>query len=140
MLFPDIDHSLLHTLSNPISDQDVHDALFKIGRLKAPGVDGFPALFYQQHWSLCSADIISTVKKAFQTGTIPPGLNHTLITLVPKVEDPKHMHLFRPISLCCTVYKIISKIIVGKIRPLLGKWTSPNQVSFVSGRHILTTS
>ena len=46
------------------------------------------------------------------------------------------MHLFRPISLCCTIYKVITKVIVARIRPFLQQWISPNQVSFVPGRHI----
>ncbi|XP_024199454.1 uncharacterized protein LOC112202681 [Rosa chinensis] len=45
-LFPDIDTNNFQRMNRPISDQDVHDALFRIGRLKAPAVDGFPALFY----------------------------------------------------------------------------------------------
>ncbi|XP_004292397.1 PREDICTED: uncharacterized protein LOC101292185 [Fragaria vesca subsp. vesca] len=73
---------------------------------------------------------------AFPSGSVPPSLNHTSIILVPKVPFPQDMQFFRPISLCCTVYKIISKIIVDRVRPLLRKWISPNQVSFVPGRHI----
>lgn len=78
------------------------------------------------------------VSLAFQSGKIPDGLNHTLITLVPKCNSPQYMHLFRPISLCSTLYKVISKIIVARLalRPLLCKLISPNQVSFVPGRHI----
>lgn len=46
------------------------------------------------------------------------------------------MPLFRPISMCSTIYKVISKVIVAWLRPLLGKLVSPNQVSFIPGRHI----
>ncbi|KAL6208769.1 hypothetical protein ACLB2K_019714 [Fragaria x ananassa] len=135
-LFPEILASDMERMNRPISENDIHSALFRIGKLKAPGVDGFPALFFQQHWNLCAAEITSTVTQAFSSGVIPSNLNHTLITLVPKIPSPQHMQFFRPISLCCTVYKVISKIIVDRIRPLLRKWISPNQVSFVPGRHI----
>ncbi|KAL6134809.1 hypothetical protein ACLB2K_067037 [Fragaria x ananassa] len=135
-LFPDTSASEIADMSRLVSESDAHDALFRIGQLKAPGVDGFPALFFQNHWDLCAPEIMDVVKQAFSSGIIPAGLNHTLITLVPKISAPKHMHLFRPISLCCTVYKIISKIIVDRIRPMLKKLISPNQVSFVPGRKI----
>ncbi|KAL6202861.1 hypothetical protein ACLB2K_026565 [Fragaria x ananassa] len=135
-LFPVTSASEIADMSRLVSELDAHDALFRIGQLKAPGVDGFPALFFQNHWDLCAPEIVDVVKQAFSSGIIPAGLNHTLITLVPKISAPKHMHLFRPISLCCTVYKIISKIIVDRIRPMLKKWISPNQVSFVPGRQI----
>lgn len=76
------------------------------------------------------------VTSAFSFGFIPKDLNHTIITLVPKIQSPKYMYFLRPISLCCTLYKVISKVIVSRIRPYLKQWISPNQVSFVPGRHI----
>ena len=41
---------------------------------------------------------------------------------------------YRPISLCNTVYKVLTKIIVAKLRPYLGKLISPLQTTFVLGR------
>lgn len=119
-----------------MSPQEIKQALFAIGGLKAPGSDGFPALFYLSHWNICSKAIIRLITDAFSSGVIPKGWNHTLLTLVPKTQSPKDMNLFRPISLCCTLYKVISKVIVSRIRPFLKKWISPDQVSFVPGRHI----
>ncbi|KAK3198861.1 hypothetical protein Dsin_022276 [Dipteronia sinensis] len=43
------------------------------------------------------------------------------------------MTQLRPISLCNTVYKVISKIIVRRLRNLLPKLISPIQVAFVPG-------
>ncbi|KAL5783154.1 hypothetical protein ACOSP7_008183 [Xanthoceras sorbifolium] len=42
----------------------------------------------------------------------------------------------RPISLCNTTYKIISKIIVARLRQHLPKFISPNQVAFEPKRQI----
>lgn len=41
---------------------------------------------------------------------------------------------YRLISLCNTVHKIITKIIVARIRPYLEKLISPLQAAFVPGR------
>ena len=41
---------------------------------------------------------------------------------------------YRPISLCNTVYKVITKIIVARLRPFLEKLISPLQAAFVPGR------
>ncbi|XP_050386286.1 uncharacterized protein LOC126802674 [Argentina anserina] len=107
---------------------DVKDALFSIGPLKASGYDGFPTSFYQHHWQLYSRDIYSIACNAFTSGCIPSGLNHTIISLIPKVDGPQHMVNFKPISLCSTIYKVISKHIVAKLRPLMMKLISSNQV------------
>jgi hypothetical protein len=37
-------------LCKDFTDDEIGDALFQIGPLKAPGVDGFPAQFYQRNW------------------------------------------------------------------------------------------
>lgn len=135
-LFPSLDDHDNLWLKRGVSDTEIQSALFSIGGLKSPGADGFPAIFYQKHWNLCSNEIIGLVKCAFSSGIIPSGLNHTLITLVPKTLSPQNMALFRPISLCNTLYKVISKVLVARIRPFLRKLISPNQASFVPGRHI----
>ena len=42
----------------------------------------------------------------------------------------------RPISLSTTIYKIISKVPVNRMKHLLNKLIGPNKVSFVPGRSI----
>jgi len=44
---------------------------------------------------------------------------------------------FRPISLCGASYKLISKLIVNRIKLVLDQHTSPSQSSFVSGHSIM---
>lgn len=61
-------------------------------------------------------------------------LNQTYIALIPKIKGPKTIGNFRPISLCNTMYKIITKIIVAGIRPYLDKLVSPFQMAFIPGK------
>ena len=41
---------------------------------------------------------------------------------------------YKPINLCNIVYKIVTKVIVARLRPYLDKLISPLQVAFVPGR------
>ena len=74
------------------------------------------------------------VKGIFSSSMIPDYLNHTLITLIPKCKNPESFNHYRPITLCNTVYKVVSKIVFGRLRPLLLGLVSPYQTAFVSGR------
>ncbi|CAL8174658.1 unnamed protein product [Prunus armeniaca] len=135
-LFPSLEGDELEGLSCPVSIEEIKNSVFAIGRFKTPGPDGFPALFYQDYWGVCSDDIISFVQDCFNTASLPDHLNETLISLVPKVERPMCMNQLRPISLCNTLYKVVSKILVARLRPCMTKLVSPSQVSFVPGRQI----
>ncbi|KAL9686900.1 hypothetical protein QQ045_031293 [Rhodiola kirilowii] len=60
----------------------------KLGPTKAPGLDGFSAIFFQKSWDLVKRDVTDFALKFLNEGTIDPGVNETLmglITLVLKV-------------------------------------------------------
>lgn len=123
-------------LCAPFTDKEISDALFQIGPLKAPGPDGFPARFFQWHWGILKDEVIVAVRQFFETGIMPEGVNSTPIVLIPKVANPTRLTEFRPISLCNVVYKVISKCLVNRLRPLLDDIVAPEQSAFVPGRLI----
>lgn len=62
-------------------------------------------------------------------------VNHILIALIPKVKKLMQVIDYRPISLY-TVYKIICKTIVNRLKAILSSIISPKQSAFVPGRQI----
>ncbi|KAL0289214.1 UNVERIFIED_CONTAM: hypothetical protein Sradi_7078700 [Sesamum radiatum] len=72
----------------------------------------------------------------FRTGRLLRQVNATLITLIPKVSNPTVVGEFRPISCCNVLYKVITKILVQRMRGILDKLVSPTQNAFVPGRSI----
>ena len=56
--------------------------------------------------------------------------------LIPKVNSLESVDQFRPISLCNFAYKIISKILVNRIKPMMGILITQNQAAFIKGRQI----
>ena len=63
-------------------------------------------------------------------------MNNTLITLIPKVANPETSAQFRPISLRNTLYKILAKILVNRLRPILQRIIHLAQSAFVPNRTI----
>jgi hypothetical protein len=123
-------------LCKPFADEEIGNALFQIGPLKAPGPDGFPARFFQRNWGVLKEDVINAVKRFFEEGRMPEGVNDTAIVLIPKVQHPESLKVYRPISLCNVVYKIVSKCLVNRLRPLLDGIISESQSAFILGRMI----
>jgi hypothetical protein len=67
---------------------------------KAPGLDGFPAHFFQRHWDLCGSEVTSVVMRVLRGEDDPSLINNTFIVLIPKVASLEELGQFRHISLC----------------------------------------
>lgn len=101
---------------------------------KAPSLDGIHVGFFQRFWLVVGESVMEEVRKVFIERKVPEYLNTTLIVLIPKIQGPKNIGNYKPISLYNTIYKIISKVIVARIRLHLEFLVSPYQMAFVPGR------
>lgn len=103
---------------------------------KSPGPDGFNLKIFQHQWPIIGQDITRMVQNFFSTRHILKEMNTTFLALIPKVDHPSMPSDFRPISQCNSTYKIISKNLANRLRPLLGRIISPFQSAFLSNRRI----
>lgn len=65
---------------------------------------------------------------------LPPSLNDTIITLIPKLASLVLVKVYLPIALCNMLYKLISKILVNRLKRILFRIISCNQFAFVPSR------
>ena len=91
-------------------------------------------LFSQKYWDIIGRDMVNAVTSFFYTGNLLRAVNETLITLIPKIDNPLNLTQYRPISLCNTTYKIISKVLANRLKMVLNKCISETQSAFVPGR------
>ncbi|KAL9671188.1 hypothetical protein QQ045_008754 [Rhodiola kirilowii] len=124
-------------LCEPVTATEVQAAIFQMSPMKAPGPDGFHALFYQNFWHTIKDTVISKVLKVFEEGKMEEGMNDTLIVLIPKSKRPKKIEDYRPISLCNVSAKIVMKILANRLKDILPNIISEMQSAFVLGRLIL---
>ena len=75
-------------------------------------------------------------KPFFHFGSLLKVLNQTFITLIPKIPNPEEVSHFRPISLCKVFCKIISKVLVNRLKPIMDSIITPYQNAFIKGRNI----
>lgn len=67
---------------------------------------------------------------------MPPSLNETNVILIPKNLSAKKVEDYRPIVLCNVYYKVISKLLSLRLKPVLQEIISENQSAFIHGRAI----
>lgn len=93
---------------------------------KTPRYDGYNLRFNLDMWDVIGNEVISFVKSFFETGCFPKSINTTWVTLIPKKESANAIENFRSVSMVGCFYKIISKILAGRIKPLMNSIISEN--------------
>ena len=81
--------------------------------------------------------MIMTVLSSLNSGNLPPSINHTFVTLIPKVKNLDKVTEYRPISLCNVIYKLISKVLANRLKEILPTVIFDTQSAFVLGRLII---
>ena len=119
-------------LDKDFTEKEVKDAVFQLGAWKASGPDGIPALVPQKCWNIMGPTITQATLGFLKSGFILKELNNTFI----KCQSPEKVGDFRPISLCNVAYKIASKVLANRLKPIMEDIITPYQNAFIKGRLI----
>jgi len=87
-----------YLLSIPIQNHEVKDAIFQMDKHKTPRSDGFGATYFQNYWHIISTDVCHAIKLFFNDGKLLKQINHMLIALIPKIDQPNSTAHFRLIK------------------------------------------
>ncbi len=82
-------------------------------------------------------DVVKAVQEFFGAKNLLKELNATFLVLIPKISSADSLDKFKPISLCNSFYKIVSKVLTSRLLRVPSLIISPHQTSFVPGRQIL---
>lgn len=123
-------------LKREVTSAEIKATLFAMPLNKSPGPDGYSVEFIRTSWDVVGDDVVSAVKEFFRNGRLLKDMNTTAIALIPKMPEACRLTDYRPISCCNIVYKLISKIIANRLKPILSKCVSPNQAAFLKGRSL----
>ncbi|OMO88682.1 reverse transcriptase [Corchorus capsularis] len=124
------------SLTKPFGSEEIREAAFQLGAHKAPGPDGFNGIFFQEFWDIVGETVTKATLGFFNGGFMLRELNSTCIVLIPKVNSPVEVTQYRPISLCNYAYKVISRVLVNRLKEWLPNLITENQNAFVAERQI----
>lgn len=102
-----------------------------MGSIKAHGVHGLPALFFQKYWHVVGEEVSALVLDILNNKKSLADINHILIALIPKVKASKNFSQFHPIHLCNVIIKIVTKTKANYLKLMLFDFINETQSAFV---------
>ena len=126
-----VSSSMNAELSKPYTREEVDMAIKNMASMIALGPNGMPPIFYQTFWPDIGLEVLDVILLCLNLGTLLKSINQTFITFTPKANNPESVTEFRPISLCNVIYKILSKVIVNRLKPILNSIISKAQSAFI---------
>ena len=81
-------------------------------------------------------EVVEIVEESRLKNEVLKSFNVTFLSLIPKEMRAESSDKFRPIALCNVIYKIISKVISNRLKPLLPSLICLEQSGFMEGRQI----
>ncbi|GJU17261.1 RNA-directed DNA polymerase, eukaryota [Tanacetum coccineum] len=121
-------------LENPITRDEIRKAVWGCGENKSPGPDGFTFDFFHKFWNIIGSDFCAAVEWFFDHSSFTRGCNSSFVSLIPKVQDPKFVNDYRPISLIGSLYKVVTKILATRLSLVISELISDVQTAFVPNR------
>jgi len=133
---PQVPESINSGISGPLSMSELQKAFQGMVSGKAPGIDGIPVDFYKSFWSPIGDDLLEVLNTSLARGKLPQSCRRAVLTLLPKKGDLGDIKCWRPVSLLCSDYKLLSKVLTNRLANVMDNVIHPDQTYCVPGRSI----
>jgi hypothetical protein len=134
---PSLTRDHARELEAPFSREEVRKTIMEMPSDRAPGPDGFFSLFFKLCWEIIADDMLAALEFLHRgQDNNFRRLNSLILILLSKKEDPLNIKDYRPISLIHSFSKILTKILVARLAPMLTSIVSLAQCAFVQSRSI----
>ncbi|KAK3558600.1 hypothetical protein QTP86_021661, partial [Hemibagrus guttatus] len=112
---PKLSERAARELDRELTLEELHEALQRMENGRASGIDGLPAEFYKAFWAVIGQDVLDVLWDSVRGGQLPLSCRRAVLTLLPKKGDLTHLKNWRPVSLLCTDYKLLSKALASRL-------------------------
>ncbi|KAK3533832.1 hypothetical protein QTP70_032693 [Hemibagrus guttatus] len=133
---PKLSERAARELDRELSLEELHEALQRMENGRASGIDGLPAEFYKAFWAVIGQDVLDVLRDSILRGELPLSCRRAVLTLLPKKGDLTHLKNWRPVSLLCTDYKLLSKALASRLTKVMERLIHQDQTYCVPDRSI----
>jgi len=130
----DVDNDFL---VSPFSLEEIELVVKQSDGNKSPNPDGFNFVVFKDFWYLMKNEVRIFFDQFFGNEVLPRCLLSYFVTLIPKVKGPSSLKDFRPISLLGSLYKILAKVLAGRLSKVMSSVISKSQSTFLKGRQLV---
>ncbi|KAL3691247.1 hypothetical protein R1sor_004898 [Riccia sorocarpa] len=109
----------------------------RMAKGKSPGTDGLSIEVLMESWEWTTGPCITYTQTVWEDGRIGLTNKTAIVKLLPKSQERLLLRNWRPISLMNLSYKIIGKILAGRLKQILPQLVDDDQTGFVEGRCIM---
>ena len=123
-------------MDQPITLAELQQAVAEAAHGKAPGLDGLPYEFYAAVLHLVGGSLVEALNTMLERGALTASLQRGVVRLLPKVPGAPTASQLRPITLLSCDYKLLTKVFVRRLLPILPTILTTHQLCSVPGRSI----
>ena len=124
-------------LEQPLSFEEITEALRKMKKGKSPGSNGYTACFFKYFWNLLGPFLYRAFLYCSRQGRMLLSHREGVVTMIPKAGKPSNsVKGWRPITLLNIDFKVISTAISARLQCVMEKLIDPCQTAYIKGRYI----
>jgi hypothetical protein len=132
---PQLEKDAKDTMDQPITPEELGNALQDLHNNKSPGIDGLPPEFYKIFWIKIKTIVCQSILHGIETGKMSVDQRRAVLTLLPKKDkDHRFIKNWRPLSLLNTDYKMLAKALATRLQASLEDLVHINQSGCIKGR------
>ena len=113
--------------------QEFKEAYSQMVDGKSIVTDIFTTNFFHHFWDMIKEEVWRIVEDPRRNKGMLRDFKSTFLTLIPKEEGADTPGKLMPIALCKFIYKIITKVMVNRSKPLLPNLISQEQSRLIEG-------
>lgn len=134
---PQVEEEGRKSLDSQITFQEITEAMKQLSRGRSPGIDGLPVEFYQAFWNILGQDLYEVLIQSIKSGILPISCRRAVLSLLPKKGNLGLLKNWRPVSLLCLDYKILSKCLANRLKCYLELLVQNDQTYCIPKRSIM---